>query len=54
MCTWLAEANVPPAVLKELARHSDLKTTMRHYVNVGQDAKRRAVEQVKPLRLVAS
>jgi len=33
-CTLLARANVHPAILQKLARHSDLKTTLGYYVHL--------------------
>ena len=31
--TLLAESNIHPKTLQELARHSDLETTLRYYVH---------------------
>lgn len=33
-CTQLARANVHPALLQKLARHADLKTTLKYYVHL--------------------
>ncbi len=42
--TALVRANVNPAVLKALMRHSHLRTTLRYYVDVDEDMRREAVE----------
>lgn len=33
-CTWLVSAGVQPSVLRELARHRDLRTTLEYYAHV--------------------
>ena len=36
-CTWLAQANVHPAVLVKMARHANLDTTMKYYTHIDID-----------------
>jgi len=42
----MANAGTPVAILKEWARHSDIRTTMRHYVSIDQCAMSDAVEKL--------
>lgn len=42
-CTLLARKNIHPALLQKLARHQDLKTTLRYYVHLQRDDERAAL-----------
>jgi integrase len=43
-CTSLARANVHPALLQKLARHADLKTTLKFYVHLQRDDEADAID----------
>lgn len=45
-CTLLALANVHPALLQRLARHADLKTTLRYYVHLQRSDERQAINKI--------
>lgn len=45
-CTWLAEAGVPPHIIKELAGHSSLHVT-EGYLTPNAEAKKSAAKKIR-------
>ncbi len=47
----LANAGVSPAIVQRTLRHTDIKTTLRFYVQADSETQRAALAQVQPLQL---
>jgi hypothetical protein len=49
----LVKAGVPPRIVQELARHSDISITMRHYTDIRVHDLHAAVASVAPTPVIS-